>query len=577
MARKNMLACIDGPRGSAFGRRAAIAGVSLAAASFVACSAGPDHSSSGLGGGNAGGHAAVGGGLGTGGALCNGGSCGGGSVVIPDPKTCAEAEASHTYLGCDFYPTVLDNIVNPIFDFAVVVANTQDTPATVTVEQGGAMVAQATVPANGLQKIYLPWVDALKSPSWMANKPNNGCPTLVKTATVDAKAGAYHLTASVPVAVYQFNAIEYAAKGGPPGKDWTTACKANCFGTVDCFSYTNDASLLLPSTAMTPNYRVAGPPPWTEPMSSGSGGGSSFTFPPYFSVTGTKDGTMVTVKLAPKAAIAGGGGVPSTPGGGTATFGVDAGDVVLVVGTPTTDFSGSLVTASAPIQVLSGIACSYMPHNQPACDHLEETVLPAETLGKHYFVTRPTGPSGVPNGHVVRIYGNVDGTHLTYPGANPGGPATINAGDVVDLGMVNQDFEVSGDHEFIVSTFMLGAGPVSGASEGDPSQSFMVTVEQYRLKYIFLAPDDYDTSYVDIVEPDGAKLTLDGAALGTPPTSISSGYGVARVALGPGNQGAHTLTSDKPVGIQVMGYGTYTSYQYPGGLNLGEIAPPPLH
>ena len=137
--------------------------------------------------------------------------------------------------------------------------------------------------------------------------------------------------------------------------------------------------------------------------------------------------------------------------------------------------------------------------------------MPAETLGKHYFVTRPTGPSGTPNGHVVRIYGNVDGTHLSYPGGSPGGaPGMINAGDVVvDLGVVNQDFEVTGDHEFIVSTFMLGAGPISNAAEGDPSQSFMVTVEQYRLKYIFLAPDDYDTSYVDIVQPVDAKLTLD--------------------------------------------------------------------
>jgi hypothetical protein len=29
------------------------------------------------------------------------------------------------------------------------------------------------------------------------------------------------------------------------------------------------------------------------------------------------------------------------------------------------------------------------------------------------------------------------------------------------------------------------------------------------------------------------------------------------------------------VGIQVLGYGLYTSYQYPGGLNLEIIAPPP--
>jgi hypothetical protein len=33
--------------------------------------------------------------------------------------------------------------------------------------------------------------------------------------------------------------------------------------------------------------------------------------------------------------------------------------------------------------------------------------------------------------------------------------------------------------------------------------------------------------------------------------------------------------ANEPVGLQVLGYGKYTSYQYPGGLNLGKIAPPP--
>ena len=42
-----------------------------------------------------------------------------------------------------------------------------------------------------------------------------------------------------------------------------------------------------------------------------------------------------------------------------------------------------------------------------------------------------------------------------------------------------------------------------------------------------------------------------------------------------GNGGAHVLECTDPVGIQVMGYGAYTSYMYPGGLNLSLIAPPP--
>lgn len=490
-----------------------------------------------------------------------------GSTLVPDPTTCSQAAASRTYVGCDFWPTVTDNIVRPDFDFAAVVANTGESEATVTVTRGSTTVATVKVPANGLEKIYLPWIAALKGTTSISP----GCPTDIKTATVRATEGAYHLTSSVPVAVYQFNAIEYAGKGGPADKNWTTACANNCFGSVQCFSYTNDASLLLPSTAWTSAYRIAGPRAWKDP-----GATSDFTYPPYFAVT-AKDAAKVTVNLSPGASIVGGAGIANTPAGGKVTFDVAAGEVVEVVGSATSDFSGTLVTSTAPIQIVAGIACTNVPADKPACDHVEESVLPVETLGKRYFVTRPTGPSGAANGHVVRLVGNVDGTKLTFPGTTPpGAPATIDAGQVVDLGQVTTDFELVADHELTVMHFQVGAGPLSTAAKGDPSQSFSTAVEQYRLKYVFLAPDDYDVNFVDVVQPMDAKLTLDGVPVTTAPTAMSSGFGVARIKLGAGNKGAHVLTATAPVGIQVLGYGTYTSYQYPGGLNLGKIAPTPI-
>jgi hypothetical protein len=77
------------------------------------------------------------------------------------------------------------------------------------------------------------------------------------------------------------------------------------------------------------------------------------------------------------------------------------------------------------------------------------------------------------------------------------------------------------------------------------------------------------------VLPLDASLTLDGALLSGSPEPIGSGYGVLRVVLGPGNDGAHILVASQPVGLQVLGYGRYTSYQFPGGMNLNAIAPPP--
>jgi hypothetical protein len=519
-------------------------------------------------GGDAGGAGAAGG------VINNGGSSG--QPQIQDPRTCAEAASSRSYFGCDFWPTVLDNIVRPDFDYAVIAANASEQEATVTVTRGDATIGTVTVPPGGLTKLFLPWVPELKG----VDSISPGCPTNVKTSTVYAKGGAYRVTSSVPIALYQFNALQYAGKGGPAGKNWDSCNTATCFGQLanQCFSFTNDASLLLPSTAYGSTYRVGGYPSWSQPPDPINPGASTFTYPPYIAITATQAQTKVEVTLSGTASVAGGSGLADIPAGGKANFTLEAGDVVLLVGEGEkgVDLSGSLVRSSAPVQVLTGISCANIPEFKPACDHLEETLLPAETLGKRYFVTAPSGPAGKPLGHVVRIYGNVDGTKLSYPGANPGGPTAIDAGQVVELPPTFEDFEIVGDREFMVGTFQVGAGPVTSKQMGDPSQSFAVTVEQFRKTYVFLAPDDYDENYADVVLPMSAKLTLDGQPVTTAPTPLSSDFGVLRIKLGPGQNGAHTLSSDQPVGLQVLGYGTYTSYQYPGGLNLGIIAPPPI-
>ncbi len=135
-----------------------------------------------------------------------------------------------------------------------------------------------------------------------------------------------------------------------------------------------------------------------------------------------------------------------------------------------------------------------------------------------------------------------------------------------------------GSNEFAVASLMLGGTAVDPSTgEGDPSLSMMVPVEQYRYSYVFLAPDDYDVSYADVVQPMAAELTLDNTVVFTQPTAIgSSGYGVTRIPLSRNaNAGAHVLTAGAAFGLQVLGYGKYTSYQYPGGADLKPIAPPP--
>ncbi len=515
---------------------------------------------------------------GQGGITGSGGAGGAAGVSIPgtggileNPITCAEAALSKSYAGCDFWPTVTTNPVWSIFDFAVVVTNTSsDALVDVTVTRGTETVAIAQIAPNALQTIYLPWVHELKGADCDVCGSSNSTP-----GTFRVTDGAYHLVTTYPVTVYQFNALEYYGQGA--GKDWSSCpgleyCSK--YGTaIGCFSFSNDASLLLPSTAWTGNYRLT------------SIGGSQATSNSsnYAAITGSENGTTVSLTASTTSRVYAGPGVPAANAGDTIDFSLQAGEVVVLHTAAGYDLSGSLVSADKPVQVITGVPCTEMPTGNPACDHIEESVFPAETLGQRYFVTPPSGPNGNVPGHVVRIYGNVDNTALTYPGGKPSGtPDFINAGEVVDLGEVFVDFEIVGDHAFAVGMFMLGGSIVDalappGDQKGDPSQSLATPVEQYRKKYVFLAPLDYSVNYVDVIQPLSAQLNLDGVELTFGPVAIGmTGYGVNRIQLQAGGMGAHVLTASEPVGIQVVGYGNYTSYHYPGGLNLMRIAPPPI-
>jgi hypothetical protein len=470
---------------------------------------------------------------------------------------------------------VTANGVWSIFDFAVVVANAGATTSDVTVTGPGVTDLHAIVAPGQLATIYLPWVPSLKGNDW------DTCTSVTPLAgSVFAKGSAYHLVTTSPVSVYQFNALEYRGQGGPSGKDWSS-CTGNqvCAGggqPLGCYSFSNDASLLLPSTAMSGNYRVAGHAGW----SAGHLGAVA-------AITATADGTNVTFEVGTGGQVLAGNGVAATGPGGALKLTMNAGDVAQLLGDDQdgSDLTGSLVKSDKPVQLLTALPCLNVPDGAQACDHTEEANLPAETLGSDYVVAQPPAPSGSPVGHLVRIVGNFDGTVLTYlPSTPPGCPTTLDAGQVVDCGVslgstciapgtmtpdapcgagnvVTTDFEVKSQdaaHAFAISTYTLGATLVDPATpqpdqQGDPDQSMAVAVAQYRSKYVFLAPPDYAQSYATIIAPTGATLSLDGADVASTPATVGgSGFGVLRVKLGTGQSGAHVLVASSPVGLEVI-------------------------
>ncbi|MFY0539500.1 IgGFc-binding protein [Nannocystis pusilla] len=135
------------------------------------------------------------------------------------------------------------------------------------------------------------------------------------------------------------------------------------------------------------------------------------------------------------------------------------------------------------------------------------------------------------------------------------------AGDYAEFA-TDKDFKISADFKIVVSEYFTGGN----GGDGDPAMTIAVPIEHYRTHYSFHAPTNYTSNFVNIIAPTDAKITIDGQPVaGFQPIGVT-GYSTARVQLSNAGDGDHTITGDKAFGVQVYGYGSNTSYWYPGGL-----------
>jgi hypothetical protein len=118
-----------------------------------------------------------------------------------------------------------------------------------------------------------------------------------------------------------------------------------------------------------------------------------------------------------------------------------------------------------------------------------------------------------------------------------------------------------------------------GTLNGDPAMSTAVATAQFRTSYAFTAPANYYINWATVIAPTGNSVTIDSTTISSASfTAIgTSGYGYYHYKICDGSNNNtlcssisanHTASSANAFGIQVYGYGSYTSYWYPGGLNL---------
>jgi hypothetical protein len=501
------------------------------------------------------------------GQVCSDGACVSG---------CEKALAQPSNVGCEFWAVDLDQQDGgndpASAPWGIVLSNAGDIPASVTIELNEAplgepvktaVVKQLTIMPNELAGVLMPTRELD-----CGVKPND----YLSPGTC-LSSNAFRISSNAPIVAYQFNTA------------------AN--------SFSNDASLLLPTSALGKVYRAIGWPAGHPVLINFPG------LPPiidrsYVTIVGTVPNTTVKVRPTwrvkgnPPIAPTGADGVIEVTLGPFDVLNLETDDATLAEGSAkgTADLTGTIVESSAPVAVFSGTESTSAPYgldiptypgwsDKDTCclDHLEDQLFPLESIGKRYVVTRsPIRSKGsYHEPDVLRFVGAAAPATVTTTLPPPFDSFTIQPGEIRDT-WADRDVLVTSTEPVLIGQLLISQGYVEGATKGDPSLTVFPPVEQQRTEYVFLTPGSWLENWVVIATEKATKVTIDGAEPGNcVVTSIgtldSKDYESRRCPLG---EGVHRLSGSAGFGIIAYGYGSAGSYAFAGGADVKKIYEPPI-
>jgi hypothetical protein len=511
---------------------------------------------------------------------------------------CEKAANDPSNVGCEFWAVDLDN---EAFDtelgvsndaaaqqFAVAVANENDTPVEVTVSKNTArfgepieeaVVTQVTVPANDMVRIDLPQreVDGTMG--------QNGSYTRGSGSGTFVSSHAYRIVSSGPVVAYQFNPI------------------------VQQFS--NDASVLIPVQALGSNYYVIGWPT-ANPCGPASGPLHQDSIPDHTAVTIVGVLPATDVEVVPTHPVAPSDGpsglaIPRTAKGHPINLSIGAYDVVnLESDQPEVDitecfdyldrdgdFTGTVVRSSNPVAVFTslergiGLGGAHPPDppgwdGDLCCtDHLEEQMLPTAALGWQFAVSRSPIRSTDPDyaePDIYRLLATVDGTVVTTNLPAPYDHIELDAGQQKTFHAFRGFTAKAQGGAVVLAQVLVSQSYIPEGGIGDPTLIVFPPAEQQRDHYLFLVPPSWELNYMALAVPDGAQVSVDGLGLDLLEGCVQgdigqvdeTAYHQVTCAV---DEGVHRIDSDRPLGLTVYGYYNVGSYGYPGGSDLEIINP----
>ncbi|MBM4371900.1 MAG: IgGFc-binding protein [Deltaproteobacteria bacterium] len=464
---------------------------------------------------------------------CEDGICQEGACV----SACEVNLKENSYLGCDYWAVDLDNIEGGQYEpVALVVSVPQgagDAEITVTdmsLSPPTALTPQALSVEDGTMIVTPGQLKIFMLPT------GHDIDGSIHTNR------SFRVESTAPVTMHQFNPLN----------------GLNVF--------TNDASLLLPSTAVGQDYLVMS---W--PMRT-----SGYTIRGFVTIIGTQE-DVTHVQVWPSSPVLGGSNVQSMQANPPQPyeFYLEQGDVLNLEtdGMEGSDLTGTRISADQKVNVFGGHECANIPLGVNYCDHVEQQLYPVTAWGSHYV-----GDAFYPrNGSQVdtwRIMSGADNVQVIIAPPVATAPATMSRGQWFEF-TTGQSFNVTATGPILVGHYLQGSNypgfgvgcPDKGTGIGDPAFTLVVPVEQFLDEYTFLTPPHYVEDYVNITFKPGTQVMLDGAPVMGNMANLGE-WAVIQMKVG---DGVHTVTAPEPFGLTVYGYDCDVSYAYPGGLKLKTI------
>ncbi|XP_063402231.1 IgGFc-binding protein-like [Mytilus trossulus] len=235
----------------------------------------------------------------------------------------------------------------------------------------------------------------------------------------------------------------------------------------------------------------------------------------------------------------------------------------------TSDLSGTMVTSSKPVIVVSGNDCNTaVPAviSLGGCNPFTESVLPNDQLD-NMFIT-PYISTRLNN--TVRIQA-VNSTNLTIKTGNKTISKTINARDFFDFYYNTISF-ISSSDDILVMSYPHGLS----SGKGDPFMMTIPGINQYLYEYDFVVPTRFDSFISISVQSDAInEFLLDSNSSNSRSSvfSISEGlYNFSTFSM-PITSGFHHIEHRQKIrfGLWVYGNGYSAVYGFPAGLAYKDL------